>query len=72
MNIIKCLYNKITARKQYTKYLWFYVDLYDMRPVVEYCIRYQHMSLEDAMIEWDIYPYDLSKQPKEVSFTDVI
>ena len=61
MNIFKRLYNKITARKQYIKDLWFYVDLYDMRPEVEYCIRHQNMSLEDAMMEWDIYPYDLQK-----------
>ena len=51
MNIIKRLYNKITARKQYIKDLWFYVDLYDMRPEIEYCIKHEHMSLEDAMME---------------------
>lgn len=64
MNIIKCLYNKITARKQYIKDLWFMVDLYGMRSEIEYCMKNQHMSLEEAMQEWDIYPYDLSKLTK--------
>lgn len=61
MNIIKRLYDKITAKRQHKKNLWFYVDLYNMRPEVEYCINHQNMSLEEAMMEWDIYPFDLSK-----------
>lgn len=61
MILFKRLYNKITAKKQHIKDLWFMVDLYGMRSEVEYCIKYQHMSLEEAMQEWDIYPYDLQK-----------
>ena len=61
MNIITKLYNKITARKQYIKDLWFYVDLHNMRPEIEYCIKHEHMSLEDAMIEWDIFPYEFKR-----------
>jgi hypothetical protein len=29
-----------------------------MRPEVEYCMKHQNMSLEEAMQEWDIYPYN--------------
>ena len=59
--LLRKIYEAITSKRQYKKDLWFYVDLYNMRPEVEYCIKHQNMSLEEAMIEWDIYPYDSFK-----------
>jgi hypothetical protein len=29
-----------------------------MESEVEYCMKHQNMSLEEAMQEWDIYPYN--------------
>ena len=52
------IFKQIKEHKEHNKRLWFYVDLYNMRPEVEYCIKHQSMSLEEAMIEWDIYPYN--------------
>ena len=59
--LLKKIYDALTYKRQYKKDLQFYVDLYHMRPEVEYCIKHQNMSLEEAMVEWDIYPYDLIK-----------
>lgn len=59
--LLKKIINKIITKRQYKKNLWFYVDLYHLRPEVEYCIKYQNMSLEEAMQEWDIYPYESIK-----------
>lgn len=59
--LLRKIINKITSKKQYKKDLWFYVDLYNMRPEIEYCIKHQNMSLEEAMQEWDIYPYESIK-----------
>ena len=61
MGLIRRLINKIRAKKEREKTLWWYVDFYNMRHEVEYCMKYQKMSLEEAMQEWDIYPYDLHK-----------
>lgn len=58
---LKKIINKIASKRQYKKNLWFYVDLYHMRPEVEYCMKHQKMTLEEAMWEWDIYPYDSIK-----------
>lgn len=57
MNIFK----RLKAKREHIKDLWFYVDLYNMRPEVEYCMKHQNMTLEEAMMEWDIYPYDSLK-----------
>ena len=59
--LLRRIYEAVTAKRQYKKDLWFYVDLYNMRPEVEYCMKHQGMSLEEAMIEWDIYPYESIK-----------
>lgn len=59
--LLKKIYNKITAKRQHEKDLWFYVKMYDMESEVKYCMEYQNMSLEEAMMEWDIHPYDLTK-----------
>ena len=60
MGILGFIINKLKQREQleYEKDLWFYVDMYNMRPEVEYCMKHQNMSLEEAMQEWDIYPYN--------------
>ena len=58
MGLIRKIINKRKERREHERNLWFYVDLYNMREEVEYCIKHQRMSLEEAMKEWDIYPYD--------------
>lgn len=59
--LLKKIYDALTSKRQYKKDLWFYVKLYNMESEVNYCMKHQNMSLEEAMMEWDIYPYDLSK-----------
>ena len=49
------------AKREHKKDLWFYVSLYGMESEVKYCMKYQNMSLEEAMKEWDIYPYESIK-----------
>lgn len=57
--MFKKLIKRLKDKREYKKNLWSYVDLHNMRPEVEYCIKYQKMSLEEAMREWDIFPYNL-------------
>ena len=59
--LLKKIYDKLTSKRQHRKDLWFYVKLYGMESEVERCMKCQNMSLEEAMEEWDIYPYDLHK-----------
>ena len=58
--LLKKIYDKLTSKRQHRKDLWFYVKLYGMESEVNTCMK-QGMSLEEAMIEWDIYPYDSLK-----------
>ena len=59
--LLKKIYDKLTSKRQHQKDLWFYVKLYGMESEVKHCMKCQNMSLEEAMQEWDIYPYDLYK-----------
>ena len=68
--LLRKIYEAITSRRQYKKDLWFYVDLYSMRPEVEYCMKNQNMSLEEAMMEWDIYPYNKAAMASMVKWED--
>jgi hypothetical protein len=58
--LLKKIYDKLTSKRQHQKDLWFYIKLYGMESEVNTCMK-QGMSLEEAMQEWDIYPYDLHK-----------
>ena len=59
MGILKFIKDKLKQREQleYEKDLWFYVNMYNMRPEVESLID-NHMSLECAMKLLKIYPFD--------------
>ena len=55
------IFKQIKEHNEHIKRLWFYVHLYNMESEVKACMKHQHMSLEEAMMEWDIYPYDTDK-----------